>query len=745
MRWFALIAVCAVIVTVYSEPEPKKYKSGDAEKDKKLESSLTVDEKKFLRQVEEKFGVKSEIPVDNSKNITETTQKPHLPAVIAIEIVNDTDSSVKGKRTIDANLGYGYRTNNGYTYTYFGKPMQEKGKFMIYPYSQQDNPSQYNGHGAGYSQQSTKEYSQGTSVEIQPSQAFELVSVKDSNENYDTNSKSLESTQTYTKNTPIFHPSTLYTTYNGEGLSGLSGHFPSLMSNYFVEPKQLLTNPQYQSIGLTQDHLSTSGLDQNRPVVPVLVLRIPSSYIKNPTAELYANLPNNYPLSHYLNNVNLQGLINQYYFKNGYDFAPQVTTYQNPQITTSAITPTVSSSSYNSESQHYSNPHVQPSYTQSDYSGVQYSAVKPVMAKYPSSFTRQNQFSSQIQSHYRRPTQQQKKEYRYQYLPQPATHTQAYYGQLSHQNHHQPSESQHEQHNHHATVTEQTYDVGSNTKVEVPQYSTSHNTNVISAQYDSNTPTQLSAEVPENSNTYTPHYEYTKDSQEAYSPQQTLSQGYSSQSQTDYSSSQLSNEFYSQKQPVQTESVIAYPSQAANVDQGQLSYSDSSEKQGYEYPKPREETVKYSYVSSENYPSKDHTIATVLPYSHKQAISPNTATIQTVSYVTPVPYSTKYQSRYKVMVPQIILKSHDVEKVTYVNSRPMHYTKTGYHNQDYNAEEGYTVGTHYNPHTNKQKPTSHPRNYHSYMKRMTKTDNKPEGSAVSSLISKKQIEKKTSS
>ncbi|XP_068630956.1 uncharacterized protein [Battus philenor] len=726
---FALILICAVLTRVSTEPDPKKYKASDAEKDKKAGSSLTDDEKKFLHEVEEKFGVKSHVPVENIENETSnksanTTEKKPLPAVIAIEIVNDTDSKSKDKRTIDANLGYGYRTNEGYKYTYFGKPTQEKGKFVIYPYSQVDVPSQYNENNEGYSKQSSGKKTESTSVEIQPSQAFELVSVKD--DQYDDSSKTFEPTQSYTKDTSKMRPSTLYTTYNGEGLSGLSGQFPSLMSNYFVEPKQLLQNPQYQNIGLTSDHLSKNGLDQNRPVVPVLVLRVPSSYLKNPTAELYANLPNNYPHSNYLNNVNLQDLVNQYFTKNGYDSAPRVMTYHNSVMPSSSLTPT--SSSYNSEPQQYSNPHVQPSYTQSDFSGVQYSAVKPVMAKYPSGSNSQKYLSSQIQSQYRRPTQEPKYEYRYQYVPQSASHTQAYHQQSQYQN--PQLISSYNQQSEHASLVKPSFESGSNSEYGAPQYSVNQDSKYISSAYDSSVQSQT-----ENSNIES-QYEFSKESQSSFIPQESLSQDYSSQSVTDLTSSQLS-EYLAQHQLAG--SVSAYSSPSPNTEQAQQYYSEVSSTEGYNYPKPREEGEINSQVYSETYPNKDYTIATVLPFSYKKAKKPSSATVQTVSYVTPVPNSSKYQSRFRIMVPQTVLTGQ--EKVTYVNSMPMHYTKAGSNNQDFNAEE-YKVSKQYSNQFNRQKHPSYPRSYyHSYPKRMIRPDNKPEVSSQS----KKSGEMKVSS
>ncbi|KOB73908.1 Uncharacterized protein OBRU01_09874 [Operophtera brumata] len=640
---------CAVFVTSLADPEPKKYKS-TIKKTKPSNTTLTAEERDFLREVESKFGIKQEQkdktddtdvkPTISGAKPTISGVKPTspidlklpFPAVIAIEIVNDTDtkSQVKGKRTIDANLGYGYKTNSGYSYTYFGKPAHDQGKFMIYPYSQEDIPST-NGH-TGI-----------TDVEITPSRAFELVSVKDEKEayhypkpttefktNYDDVKGLVSPPPSYSSNANAhgiqgsshsFLPSTLYTTYNGHELSGLSGQFPTVMPNYFVDPSQLLRNPEYQNVGLTNDHLRPHGpkiADQR--VVPVLVLRIPSSSLKNPTAELFANLPSNYPLSRYLNNVNLQGLVNQYFKKQGYPFAPQVMHYQDSLQPIPADTPI----NGNYGRQHYATPHVQPSYTQSDHSGVQYSAVQPVMARYPSSYTQRFNLPHG-HSLYHQPLQQQKYEYRYQYVPQ----------------HVQSS---------HPTAVPQTY--------------------YIQPQYQQQT--HEAETVPETN----PH------------------------------------DTSAENQVSQDDHVQSHVESAENYQYQQQS---------------NEESDGNNLILSENYPSKDHTIATVLPVSYT-AKQPNIGAVQTVSYVTPMPYSSKYQSPYRIMVPQTFLTNPSTEKVAYVNSHSVSaYTHP---QQEQNSEAEYTVGPHHIPPVSKQKPPSYPRNYHSHPKRMAKPEIKPESSPV---------------
>lgn len=441
MRWFALILFCGILTVIHADPEPKKYKPDN--KDSK--STLTDEERKFLREVEEKFGIKSDVTIDKEKSNDEENKndgveskdvKPPFPVVIAFEIVNDTETNTKEKRTIDANLGYGYKTNSGYTYTYFGKP-QEKGKLMFYPYSQEDIPPtrpSFSGNkqnknlpnGAQNARHS--KYSNVLSnVEIQPSQAYELVPVQEEQKGYQAKFQS-DSKPKYSNvkvtprpqyamdenNKERGHTQTLYTTYNGGQISGLSSQFPMVMPNYFVDSSQLLHNAQYQNAGLTSDHLRNHGPQQDQRVVPVLVLRVPSSYLRNPSAELYANLPKDYPISKYLNNVNIQELVNQYFKNIGFSYAPQVMTYQSP-----IPVPPVN---YESQ-QHYAAPEETPTYTHQDYSGVQYSAVQPVMAKYPmpsqAAYPQQEYYVTQPQASYHQPEQQ----YEYRYV-QP---TQAYY------------------------------------------------------------------------------------------------------------------------------------------------------------------------------------------------------------------------------------------------------------------------------------------------------------------------------
>lgn len=50
---------CAVLVTSFADPEPKKYKS-TLKKSKPSNTTLTAEERDFLREVEAKFGIKQE-------------------------------------------------------------------------------------------------------------------------------------------------------------------------------------------------------------------------------------------------------------------------------------------------------------------------------------------------------------------------------------------------------------------------------------------------------------------------------------------------------------------------------------------------------------------------------------------------------------------------------------------------------------------------------------------------------------
>ncbi|XP_037873307.1 uncharacterized protein LOC101742982 [Bombyx mori] len=732
MRLFTTILCCAILATTFAGPEPKKYKVDVKDKDKVSNSTLTDDEKKFLREVEAKFGVKPDEDKNNKNDESNSKTPTPFPAVIAIEIVNDTDSKSKGKRTIDANLGYGYRTNNGYTYSYFGKPVQEKGRFMIYPYSQDDivpTTHHYTHHtnaGGRYTTVATK-------VEIQPSQAFELVPVKEENvehqgssvqsNSYD-NIKGLVSPPPsfvqggYSHvSSPVSTPSTLYTTYNGQSFSGLSGQFPSVMSNYLVEPSQLLKRPEFQGAGLTTDHIhSLQGSTKEQGVVPVLVLRIPSSSLKNPTAELFANLPDNYPFSRYLNNVNLQELVNEYFKKIGYSFAPQVMTYQE-SLALKASEALTGAPVH--EPNQYAVPYVQPSYTHSDHSGVQYSAVKPVMARYPSSYVKQ-QYYPQGHSHYRQPVHQPRYEYRYKYVPQSRAPTQTYYVQPQYQQQVQPA---------HVTENQQTLSQTYNaqdTSVEVQYNEQSHvnNPESVSVTYEYRQP-EKNIENQYETQTASPDYA-------AHAVTASVSNNVSPV----YGLPETSSPTYREEQTLPKENVVVYPSEEElNQEPQRQLYSQPNLESSQEYIYRQQSNENSNdLVLTENYPSKDHTVATVLPLSYKSKQTTAEGPVQTVSYVTPMPYSYKYQSPYRVMVPQTFLRNPaTAEKVSYVNSQSMHTSQ----NQEDSSEVEYTVPAHYIPPVGKQKPPSYPRNYHSYPKRMTRPENKRE-----SIMTRKQNQRK---
>ncbi|XP_045774236.1 uncharacterized protein LOC123873435 [Maniola jurtina] len=732
MRWFTMVLFCLVLSTTTANPEPKKYKKESVEKEKKSET-LTTDEKKFLREVEEKYGVTSDNPIDNQKEEEEksvgkkdkettSVDKKALPAVIAIEIVNDTDSQFKGKRTIDANLGYGYKTNNGYSYSYFGKSNQNKGKFVIYPYSQEDPPA-YNSPENKYSSSTNGKYSSfqstRTSVEIQPSQAYELVPVKEEQQSYEYRKPAIEFKTPSSGYSGERTAQTLYTTYNGQELSGLSGQFPTVMPNYFVDPTQLLQNPHFQSAGLTQDHLRSQGsyLNQNQRIVPVLVLRVPSSYLRNPTAELYANLPTNYPLSQHLNTVNLQSLVNQYFKTNGYSFAPN--TYQTP------------ATSSESGPQHYSHPYVKPTYTEADYSGVQYSAVKPVMARYPSTYTQQKYLLTQPQSIYQNPTKQQphsvyqnptqqQYKYQYQYVPQTEVNMQSYYIQPQYQQSSQevavPESYQNQQ-----SVVEQQSNVDDtvSTAEYTPQY-TSGQEDKETVEYEPQNVSQPTAQPdvsqyvsagPDSAN-------YVVNNADIDYTKQQVSAEYPSVAIPSYTSS---SDYYSIISG-QKNAVSVYPSNLIHQEPA----APEGSAQGYSNSNQNTEDSGKSFVISENYPSKDHTIATVLPYTYKSSRRPTQTSIQSVSYVTPMP-TAKYQARYRIMVPKTVLRDPNAENVSYVNSQsvPMHYMQIGNYG-DSNAESEYAAGSQYVPSVT-SKP-SYTRNYHP--KRMARPDSKPEASSA---------------
>ncbi|XP_032518561.2 uncharacterized protein LOC116770990 [Danaus plexippus] len=738
MRWFSMILFCLIISTTIGDPDPKKYKKEPNDKIKKSES-LTDDEKKFLREVEEKFAIKSNvsdkveeksIDKENKTHMENVKQKAAFPAVIAIEIVNDTEKS-KGKRTIDANLGYGYRTNDGYSYTYFGKSNLDQGKFMIYPYSQEDLPAVQNlQHNTEHSSQSSGKYSSSKTynVEITPSQAYELVPVKDEQPSYQYNKPAIpfetgyQNVQNFGSPTVNSHSAkpakTLYTTYNGQEFSGLSGQFPSVMSDYFVNPSQLLNNPQYQSAGLTEDHLrsQSSYLNQNKPIVPVLVLRIPSSYLNNPRAELYADLPKNYPLSQYLNHVNLQGLVNQYFKNHGYSSAPQIMSYQKPEVSTPEVEP-----------QHYSNPHVRPSYTQDDFSGIQYSGVKPVMAKYPNTYQDQQYSVPKPQSLYQRPVQQQ--QYEYQYIPQTEVNMQSYYIQPQYQQSTRVEDDTGYQNGQPETNDQESYPVVS----YQTQTSNEDSKPVLEGGYEAQNAPQGNAEsaveqyapVNQEASIYA-----NQESDEHYKKSVASEQG--SQSDSGYSS-----QGYYQSAQSPRNSVSVFPSRLIHTEQYE-ELEQTSIPQNYEYKTQNNKESSKTLVLSENYPSKDHTIATVLPYAYKTAKQPTQSSIQTVSYVTPVP-SAKYQSKYRIMVPQTILKNPNDEKVSYVNSHslPMHYTQVG-HYTDVRAQSDYGNSGRYVSSISNQ--PSYSRNVHSHPKRMVKQEKSQEASDTNKT-DKKQNER----
>lgn len=719
---------------------------------------------------------------------------------------------------------------------------------MIYPYSQEDippaRPSQNYKHSgyshnkgqSSYSRHHTKYTTPTPNVEIHPSQAYELVPVQDQPSSYQTkqpedskvkygNTKSAESLATpysvnespEAENVHNAPQSTLYTTYNGGQLSELSGQFPSVMPSYLVDSSQLLRNAQYKSAGFTSDHLRSHGSQQ---VVPVLVLRIPSSYLRNPSAELYANLPHNYQLSQYLNNVNLQELVNQYFKKIGFPYAPQLMAYQSP----------IPVPATNYQAQQYAVSHVKPSYTHMDYSGVQYSAVQPVMAKYPlpsgQAYSDQSYYVPQTHM-YQQVLQQPQYQYRYvqptqqYYYPQyqtqdeqqiaphqdPAQETASVYGapqvepqyeaprsyaypqqSIQHSENEATEDTSASAQYDHTKDTYAHYNAQNGpsaqygpTKVPIPVYETPE----VAAAYEPSKPTygppkpvsstyELPKSVPVSYSspkklvtTYGPAKPVeNEDVQNALpaeygTPEQTYrvsNQDYvfntpngaytlahsgstyaqSSAESRDYGVPKSAVQYVSNSQPTQKETIAIFPSKT-----GQTAYK-------YVYPQ-RETTHSYAYQKfaspevqaktitiSENYPSKAHTHA--LAYGVKTS-SKNPATVQSVNYVTPQPFSAKFQQQYKVMVPQTILKNEENEKVTYVNSHslPSNYVHVGPAPDNDNPEEEYKVPADYVPPVGSQKPPANPRNYHSHPKRMTKNENKQE----TSTEGKKNKETKT--
>ncbi|KAJ2951776.1 hypothetical protein O0L34_g13941 [Tuta absoluta] len=832
MRWFGLVLLCAVIVNICGDPDPdpKKYNKVELKPSiKNNDSTLTDEERQFLREVEAKFGIKSEVPlekkeeegteietkVDESLKPTIATKLP-FPAVIAIEIVNDTDTkATKGKRTIDANLGYGFRTNSGYTYRYLGKPAQEQGKFMIYPYSQEDiPPASSASSNEGYPKQVGQTIKISPNVEITPSQAYELVPNKEEEStsyNYEKPDVQLntkyENIQGVEAPPPPYpnHNSqqTLYTTYNGQQFSGLSNQFPKVMSNYLVDPSQLLNNPTYQGAGITQDHLRPHGAQLEQRVVPVLVLRVPSSYIKDPSAELYANLPKNYPLSQYLNNVNLQELVNQYFKKIGYPSAPKVMAYPTSSlIHPSSHMETAASPVSAYQPQHYASPYVRPSYTHADYSGVQYSAVQPVMAKYPTGYTKAY-YVMRPQSLYQQPLQHQNYMYRYKYVPQPQT----YYTQ-SHQSQYQQEVEQpryqHVEEDQPQYQQEEQAQYQQEPEQETQYHKEAEHQNQYQQEAKEEQLAHSNDEQSHSDDTQKAHIEYQSSSTDEEHDSSAGYQYSSPQKHQQYQSSsndeeqdtpagykypspqkQQENEHEDEHQHITpgyqsvSSSTPSYEHspEAATPDYGptkvplsyrgstpsvQISYQEPSQKEtvaifprsqtghkadaalNYIYQKVNnEDSGSESLVLHENYPSKDHTIATVLPLSYKRP--QHSEPVQSVSYVTPVT-TMKYHSHYRVMVPQTILRQPTDEKVTYVNS---HSIPSGYsslassnlgsssHYQSIDPEE---AASHFASALSKLRSSSYPspsfssssypRSSYTHHKRMTKPENKSDSSAT---------------
>lgn len=761
------MVICAVLATISAGPDPKKYKSEVKTKEKQTEKQsekpvLSDEERKFLREVEVKFGIKPEINIESSEEdkheINEDTSnnedlkapklpliKPPFPAVIAIEIVNDTDTKLKGKRTIDANLGYGYRTNNGYTYSYFGKPAQEKGKFMIYPYSQEDiPPANPNSHSHQLHGHKTVQFS--PNVEIIPSQAYELIPTKGEETSYNYEKPAVQLKTKYDEDaqtpprpypmaeTPTQTPpsSTLYTTYNGKEFSSLSEQFPQVMSNYLVHPSQLVNNPQYQNAGLTQEHLRSHGANVGQRVVPVLVLRIPSSYIKNPTAELYANLPQNYPLSQYLNHLNLQQLVNEYFRKIGYSYAPQVMAY--PHSPLAAPERHIPKPVTQYAPQQYASPYVQPSYTHADYSGVQYSAVQPVMARYPAGYMHQQYYVTRGNSIYQQP--HQKYLYMYRYIPPTTVKQQSYYVQ-------QPQYQQPESYQTVAQAPRQkeVQEIIIHEKAVQSAYAAQQ----AKTSDDDSQENLVNDEQPHSQNTQ--QYEHSPSDSSEYEdePSAITEYGHSTPSPaSEYGPTKVpipqhhsqSVQIQYDQNPVQKEVFAIYHRSQAGHNYNVPNYVQSTP-DTYTYQNQNAGNGHSSgedLVLTENYPSKDHTIATVFPASHKSQ-SPSEP-VQAVSYVTPSP-TMKYHSRYRVMVPQTILKNPSDEQVVYVNSHSVSQSSRGQSSsKDHNnPEEDYASGSHYVSPVGRQRQPSYPRNYHAHPKRTSRSESK---SDTSSSTSKKQ-------
>lgn len=357
------LVVLLMAVSVLGVPAlPSKEVKEDVQKLESNSGKITKEEKEFIRAIEEKYNITSASDEKTDEVDSNTNLKVPFPAVIAIEIVNDTLIDGKGKRTIDANLGYGYRTNNGYFYSQFGKKNNANtGKFMIYPYSQEDIPPAPGGVPADRVKYHTKGVytnklkGEKTFVEIQPSKAYQLVPIENEQQeetqssytpsdvvsNLRSQYEHVQSVETppppqyanedVYQQTQSESPRVLYSTYNGGQLSGFSGNFPSVMPNYYVSPSKFLKHPQYQSFDVQQNQEEERF--SPRRVIPVIILRIPSSQIQSPVAELYPKLPHSNPYATNLNHMNLQSLVSQYLanFQQQYETPPHQQQYVAPQ------------------------------------------------------------------------------------------------------------------------------------------------------------------------------------------------------------------------------------------------------------------------------------------------------------------------------------------------------------------------------------------------------------------------------
>ncbi|KAF5294262.1 hypothetical protein FQR65_LT10848 [Abscondita terminalis] len=198
--------------------------------------------------------------------------KKPLPAIVAIEIVDEPDKNSTGKnskRTIESSLGYGYHDSpNSYDNNH-GK------KFVIYKYSQHDIPAS-----PDYSSINSYSKPYSSHTDVQKSIGYNLGTVTSH-----INRKQPTSTPLYTRttaSTPQYYNSdnTFYTTYDQQGLGGISNQIPQQ----------------------AQTHSGT---------VPVIFLKVYTNQLTSPNTPLYTNLPQSHPYSN-LNNINLQAYLQNY-------------------------------------------------------------------------------------------------------------------------------------------------------------------------------------------------------------------------------------------------------------------------------------------------------------------------------------------------------------------------------------------------------------------------------------------------